>query len=404
MGLKRLLSHAENSAASTVSAARNRSAAPAFARLAIFRDFASAEADWRKLEATGSLTPYQRYDFLSLWQAHIGDREAVEPLIVVAYDDTGEPLCLLPLGKFSRGPFAVARFLAGKHANYNFGPWRKGAHFSRAFVEQLIEQLAAAAPELAALELFNQPLRWHGAENPFLQLPHQPSPSAGYRLKLGGPGEAVLARQLSSSYRGRIRGKERKLAKLPGYRYFVVSTAEEARRVMDAFFAQKREYLALHKTPNPFEAPEVEAFLRVATLSGLERGKPVLEIHALEGGGEVLALYAGVADGERLSTMISSYTSSENGKNSPGIITLSHAVANVANRGFAVMDLGVGEAEYKFVYCDETEDLFDSFLPLSAAGHAIVPLLRAQSGLKRMIKTTPVLWRAAKTVRGLLQR
>jgi CelD/BcsL family acetyltransferase involved in cellulose biosynthesis len=403
MGAKRLLSHAENSAAPR-SAARNRAAAAPFSRVEIFRDFASAEPDWRKLEASGSLTPYQRYCFLSLWQTHIGDKEGIEPLIVVAYDHAGEPLCLLPLGKFTRGPFAVARFLAGKHANYNFGPWRKGVQFDRAFVEAIIEQIAAAAPELAALELFNQPLRWHGTENPFLQFPHQPSPSAGYRLRLAEPGEAVLARQLSTSYRGRIRGKERKLAKLPGYRYFVVSTAEEAQRVMDAFFAQKREYLALHKTPNPFESPEVEAFLRAATLAGLENGKPVLEIHALEGGGEVLALYAGVANGERLSTMISSYTSSENAKNSPGIITLSHAVANVADRGFAIMDLGVGEAEYKFVYCDESEDLFDSFLPLSAAGHAITPLLRAQSGLKRMIKSTPVLWRAAKTVRGLLQR
>jgi hypothetical protein len=33
-----------------------------------------------------------------------------------------------------------------------------------------------------------------------------------------------------------------------------------------------------------------------------------------------------------------------------------------------------------------------------------VPLLRAQAGLKRFVKTTPVLWRAAKTVRGLLPR
>lgn len=374
------------------------------ARVEIFRDFAAAEPDWRKLRDTGSLTPYQRHCFLSLWQTHIGDKEGVELLIVVAYDEAGEPLCLLPLGKFSRGPFPVARFLAGKHANYNFGPWRKDIHFGRAFVERLLEAIAAAAPELAALELYNQPLSWHGTENPFLQFPHQASPSAGYRLRLGEPGEAVLARQLSTSYRGRIRGKERKLAKLPGYRYFIASTPEEVTRCMDAFFAQKRDYLAIHKIANPFDDPNVEAFLRAAALAGFETGAPVLEIHALEGGGEVLALYAGVANGERLSTMISSYTASENAKNSPGIITLAHAVANLADRGFAMMDLGVGEAEYKFVYCDETEDLFDSFLPLSAAGHAIVPLLRAQSGLKRMIKTTPVLWRAAKTVRGLLQR
>jgi len=167
---------------------------------------------------------------------------------------------------------------------------------------------------------------------------------------------------------------------------------------MDAFFAQKREYMATMKIPNPFDEPEVESFLRAAAKSH------ALEIHALECEAEVLALYAGVADGKRLSTMISSYTASENSRWSPGIITLSHAVANAADRGFEIMDLGVGEAEYKFVYCDEKEELFDSFIPLSPKGQALVPLLRAQAGLKRFVKSTPALWRAAKTVRGLLSR
>jgi CelD/BcsL family acetyltransferase involved in cellulose biosynthesis len=370
----------------------------AFARFEIYRDLTAVETLWRAFEAGADLTPYQRFDFLRLWHDHIGAKEDIAPLIAVAFDANDEPLCLLPLGKFSRGPFPVARFLAGKHANYNFGLWRRGISFDRNFVQALLDALSNAEPDLAALELHNQPYAWHGAENPLLAIPHQPSPSTGYRLKLGESGEAVLARQLTSSYRGRIRGKEKKLAKLPGYRYFVASTPEEIQRCMHAFFVQKREYMAAMKIPNPFDAPEVEVFLREAA------NARVLEIHALECGEEILALYAGVVDGKRISTMISSYTASENSRWSPGIITLSHAVANVADRGFEIMDLGVGEAEYKFVYCDEKEELFDSFIPLSSAGHALVPLLRAQAGLKRFVKSTPVLWNAAKTVRGLLPR
>lgn len=376
----------------------------AFAKLEIIRNLAEAEAPWRALEAVATLTPYQRYDYLRLWQEHVGAREGVEPLVVVAYGADGQPLCLLPLGKFSRGPFKVARFLGGKHANYNFGPWRNGVRFDRDFVQQVLNGIHSFDPEIAVLELHNQPLHWHGLDNPFLAFPHQPSPSTGYRLRLGESSAAVLARQLTASYRSRIRGKERKLAKLAGYRYFVAATPDEARRCMDTFFAQKRLYMDALKIPNPFDDPGVESFLRAACESGLDRGKPVLEIHALEGGGEILALYAALTDGKRLSTIVSSYTSSENARQSPGIITLSHAVANAADRGFEIMDLGVGEAEYKFVYCDETEDLFDSFLPLSASGQMVVPLLRARAGLKRFVKTTPALWRAAKTVRGVLNR
>jgi len=362
------------------------------ARIEIYRDFSSVGPLWRAFEQNADLTPYQRFDFLRLWHEHIGAKEGVEPLFAVASSADGEPLALLPLGKFPRGPFSVAGYLAGKHANYNFGIWRMGRAFTRDFVSQIFEAITAAEPELAAIELHNQPYSWHGAENPLLAFPHQPSPSRGYRLKLGESGEAVLKRQLTSSYRGRIRGKEKKLAALPGYRYFVAQTPDEISRCMDAFFVQKREYMQALKIPNPFEEPEVEAFLRAAAESR------VLEIHALECEREVLALYAAVTDGQRLSTMISSYTASENSRWSPGIITLSHAVANAADRGFEIMDLGVGEAEYKLVYCDEQEMLFDSFLPLSRAGHVIVPLLRAQANLKRFVKSSPALWRAAKTV------
>jgi CelD/BcsL family acetyltransferase involved in cellulose biosynthesis len=370
----------------------------AIARLQIYRDFTAVEALWREFEKSADLTPYQRYDYLHLWQQHIGAKEGVAPLIVVAFDENDAPLCLLPLGKFARSPFPVACYLAGKHANYNFGIWRRGVSFSHQYTTQLLEAIHAAEPDLAVLELHNQPYSWHGAENPFCAFPHQPSPSTGYRLKLGASGEAVLARQLTTSYRGRIRGKEKKLAKLPGYRYFVAASMEEIARCMDAFFAQKREYMAAMKIPNPFDEPEVEAFLRAAAQTR------VLEIHALECDREVLALYAGVVDEKRISTLISSYTTSENSRWSPGIITISHIVANVADRGLETMDLGVGEAEYKFIYCDEKEELFDSFIPLSKAGHIIVPLLRAQANLKRFVKSTPALWRAAKTVRGLLAR
>lgn len=384
----------------TVSAQTVTPAAPGagFARFALYRDFASVETTWRDFERNADLTPYQQFDFLERWHRHIGIKEDVTPLIALAFDAEDKPLCLLPLGKFLRGPFFVGSFLAGKHANYNFGLWRRGETFSRDFIAQLFTALVEAEPSLVALELHNQPYSWHGAENPLLAFPHQPSPSAGYRLSLGEPGEAVLLRQLTSSYRGRIRNKERKLAKLPGYRYFVAASAEEITRCMDAFFAQKRAYMAELKIPNPFDEPEVEAFLRDAALAH------VLEIHALECESEVLALYAAVKDDRRLSTMISSYTASENARCSPGIITLSHAVTNAADRGFAVMDLGVGDAEYKRVYCNESENLFDSFIPLSPKGQAIVQILRAQGGLKRFVKASPALWKAAKTVRGLFSR
>ena len=68
------------------------------AQVDIIHRLADAETIWRGMENAGHLfTPFQRFDFLSAWQIHVGQREAIEPFIVVASDSHGHPLALLPL-------------------------------------------------------------------------------------------------------------------------------------------------------------------------------------------------------------------------------------------------------------------------------------------------------------------
>src|SRR3569623_2591724 len=72
----------------------------AVAEVAVFDDMAAAEAPWRALEGSGSLaTPYQGYDFLNHWQAHLGADANMAPAIVVAFNPAKLPLFLLPLGQ-----------------------------------------------------------------------------------------------------------------------------------------------------------------------------------------------------------------------------------------------------------------------------------------------------------------
>ena len=39
-------------------------------------------------------------------------------------------------------------------------------------------------------------------------------------------------------------------------------------------------------------------------------------------------------------------------------------------RGFNKFDLGIGDAAYKQVYCKDAEPLYDSVVPITAAGHS----------------------------------
>src|SRR5690606_11730110 len=137
--------------------------------------------------------------------------------------------------------------------------------------------------------------------NPFVLLPHQPAVDDCPRLTLAGRGEDILARQLSSAMRGRLRTKERKLQKLPGYRYFQAATAEEAERLLARFFPTKAAHMAMQGLRNVFAEPGVEDFLRDLCRNGIASEPPLIEIHALEADGDMLAFFGAITDGRRLS-------------------------------------------------------------------------------------------------------
>ncbi len=151
--------------------------------------------------------------------------------------------------------------------------------------------------------------------------------------------------------------------------------------------------------PNIFADPCHEAFLREACHHGLADGKPLIEIHALEGDGELLALFAAINDGRRSSGMFNTYTMSENGKQSPGLVLLVNLISDLADRGVGSFDLGVGEASYKTFFCKEPEPLFDNFLPLTPLGKLAAATASASGRVKRQIKQSTLLWSVVQTLR-----
>ena len=41
--------------------------------LSVHTDLAALEQEWRQFEQTADCTPFQTFDWLSIWQRHIGD-------------------------------------------------------------------------------------------------------------------------------------------------------------------------------------------------------------------------------------------------------------------------------------------------------------------------------------------
>jgi CelD/BcsL family acetyltransferase involved in cellulose biosynthesis len=377
------------------------------AQIRVFDTMLAAEPFWRRLERGETLaTPYQRFDLLAAWQHHVGARTGVRPFIVTGFDGAGEPMFLWPLGLRQLGPLRIVNFLGSKHANFNVGLWRRDvlATITADDIRDIFARTAVGSDRADLAALFNLPANWDGGANPFVLLPHQASVDSSARVTFDHAAQDVVGTAVSSSSRSRLRGKERKLEKLPGYRYMQATTAADIDRLLDRFFTLKSAHMAAQGLTNAFADPGVGQFVREACHCKLADGRRLIELHALEAGGEVLALYGGTEDDYRFSSMFNTYTPGENARYSPGLVLLLHMVTACAQRGTCSFDIGVGRAHYKSFFCREPEQLFDVFLPLTPRGRLAAQAFGLSFAAKRMIKEKPALWTAVQKLRRFRAR
>jgi CelD/BcsL family acetyltransferase involved in cellulose biosynthesis len=372
----------------------------AVAHIDVIEDIAAAEPVWRGLERSGAgATPYQRFDFIAPWLRHVGNRQGVRPFLVVGRDGRGAPLFLLPLGRVRQGPLDVAGFLGGKHVNFNFALWRRdvAAGLGPAEVAAIVRMIRSSGHGVDLLALTNQPRQWDGVPNPFAALRHQPSPSFAYRGSLTGDFSALAHARLSAAQRKKLRKKERVLSGAQPIRYWRVETADDVARVLDAFFVQKAERMAELGLADAFAAPGMRRF--IAAAASTEHAPPAIELYAASVGDTILATYAGLVGNGRFCAIFNSMIRNELAHESPGQLLLFNLVRMCCERGLKTFDLGVGEAAFKQLFCNEPEPLFDSFLPLTPAGHLAASACRLQFSLKGRIKRSPAIWGAVQALR-----
>jgi CelD/BcsL family acetyltransferase involved in cellulose biosynthesis len=378
------------------------SKASRIADIDIFRDPGQAEAIWRNLEVDRRFsTPYQRYDFLSHWQRRVGEREGLLPFVVVAHDAERRPLLLLPLAIGLKHGVRTACFMGGKHSTFNMALWNSDFAFdaTAADLDALIS-LIRERSEADVLALVRQPQRWMDVPNPMTLLPNQASANDCPLMTIV-PEEPPTAR-VSSSFRRRLKGKERKLQALSGYRYHLANTDADIKRLLDWFFHVKPLRMAEQKLPNVFAEPGVEDFIRGACMASLASGGHVIDIHALECDDEVIAIFAGVADGHRFSMMFNTYTMSDNSRHSPGLILMRSIVDHYAEHGYRALDLGIGSDDYKRLFCKGDEPIFDNFIPLSLRGKIAASALSGINRAKHLVKHNQTLFHMAQKLRGAL--
>ncbi|WP_158673207.1 GNAT family N-acetyltransferase [Bosea sp. FBZP-16] len=370
-------------------------------------DLAALEADWRALEADALVTPYQAYDWVRPFVTTIGRAEEMDFRFVRIEDSQGALLALFPLVVARRLGTRFAEFIGGKHANYHMALYRPD--FAEALdataAQQLLREIGAAIGGIDALFLINQPTAWQGIANPPARLAAGQSPSRAYKLALEpGDCDGTLRRSMSKHARKKMTTKRNRFAEFGPSELVQAHSDAEIERVLDAFLAQKAARFAQLGLADPFATPAIRAFLRDGALAQAGRS-PAIELYSLDLSGRSVATYVGAVQGKRFSGMATSFDlGSEAARTSPGEILLIELIKRKCRAGVTMFDLGVGEARYKTTICDDSDELVDTFVPLTAKGRAYAGYSQAKRALKRRIKASPLALKTAQRVLGLLRR
>ena len=371
------------------------------ARIEVFDDMAAAESHWHALEqANNFATPYQRYDILKLWLQHVGADIGVSPFIVVGFNATGTPLFLWPFGTHKIAGLRLVEFLGGKHANFNMALWRRDAAATIS-TDDLRAVIKCIAERADIIKLVNQPLTWSGTTNPFALLPQQRSANFGFSGPLVPDFEALLRARTNSAARKKMHKKERTLAGYGEVRFEQVTDAHDVRRALDSFFKQKQVRMRMLGIADVFTVPGVRRFIEAAATEKFFGRSPPIELYTLSVDNIIVATMGGIVGGGRFCAMFNSIIRGRYATESPGEQLIINLVRACCVRGLETFDLGIGEARYKTLFCGDAEPLFDSYLPLSAAGRWLAVVFAISASAKRAIKQRPVLWSLVRGLRTL---
>ena len=341
-----------------------------------------------------AFSPTQSPAWIAAWSEQVGS-----DLIVASLSAGGRPLLMIALEVVRTGPFRVARFPGGRHANGNFPLLCDSATVTPASLRSMCEAIARARPDIDLLALERLTDSIEGVTNPLLSLPHAPSPNLALAVDLEGGFEALLSRSSGKRKRKKHRSQSRKFEAAGGFRLITAATPDECERLLSEFFDMKRDRFAKMGVADAFAEPSVKAFFRRLFVGALGQDRPDFVLDALEVGGKLRAVTGSSRRGNRLICEFGAFREDDLAQASPGDFLFFENIQRACRDGYAVYDFSVGDEPYKRLWCDIESPQLDVFMPLTMKGRLATLALRTISRAKAWVKNNRTLWALVKTLR-----
>ena len=364
-------------------------------RVSVHSGIEEALAAYRTVAEHGRFSPAQSPEWLGSWSEN-----TAADIVVAVLELGGVPAFSLALETVRSGPFRIARFTGGRHANGNFPPLAAAApRVTRADIDVLVAAIREARPDIDVLWLARNVEEHQGFANPLLQLGGLPSPNISLAVDLHGGFDALLARSSGKRKRKKHRSQNRKFEAAGGWQRIEAGSPAEVSRLLDAFFAMKQERFRKMGIANVFGEADVQAFFRQLFTDALKHPRPPFVLHALEVGGTLRAVTASSRTGNRLICEFGAIVEDDLAGASPGDFLFFENIRAACDEGMEIYDFSVGDELYKRLWCDIETTHFDVVVPLSVKGVVFAGLARATNRATAMVKNSPLVWKLTKALR-----
>jgi CelD/BcsL family acetyltransferase involved in cellulose biosynthesis len=353
-------------------------------------------AGYAQFCASALFAPAQSASWVSNWATATG-----ADMVVATMACDARPALSLALEVVRHGPFKVARFAGGRHANGNFAA--TDPQFLPAIdgtaIRAMFKAIAKARPDIDLISLERLLPNLDGVANPLAVLPGFPSPNLALAVDLDGGFDALLSRASGKRKRKKHRSQTRKFEAVGTFRRVEARTREEVDRLLDAFLDMKEVRFAKMGIANVFGDRQVRDFFRALFTDALAEEKPPFLLHGLDVAGKLRAITGSSRSGKRLICEFGAIAEDDLAFTSPGDFLFFDNIQEACELGFEVYDFSVGDEPYKRLWCDIEVQHFEVLAPLTLKGRALATGLRQGARAKAFIKNNPTVWKLTKMLR-----
>jgi CelD/BcsL family acetyltransferase involved in cellulose biosynthesis len=288
-----------------------------------------------------------------------------------------DPLALLPLIRFRKGPFRIASTPDLGVADQN-GPVLSAALASEGNepVQAVMSALLEAIPDTDVVDIKKLHASIGSAHNPFFLHPKASAESS----TLYFDADALIAAEASSGkgiYK-KTRGTLRKLQN-EGVQLVEATTPEERVKLLEGLMACRAERFKALGRVNSLKQDNRESFYR-ALAAHAGRGNP-LKILALTSSGDIVAVIASLVEEGCATGILISIGPEQWHRFSPGIVVLVQSIYWARDNNIRIYSFGTGLQAYKSRFGAKEQSTRRLLLPLTVKGRAAIMALKAKRGL-----------------------